>query len=415
LDPAAGQPVSATRVWLVGLLAALVALTGLMASPAAASTLTPCPKPPPPPAFEGEGTLVASGVTKKLLRNAGVSQRILRPGNAFVGRPTFPLSSAGISASASGVTLGGGVKLIRRDTGRGVEVRSMKLVVRRGQPLRVTARVAGRRVNLFTAGRARLKVDVKDGVLRLNPSRVRLTRSGSRAIRGGLGLRAAALAPGRIWGAFSAFAFRNEIIDDPEAETPVPPPLLERPAGASDVVSASIKWRVRESFIRYVNVGTGTSVADGATADPAEDIGGAGPLVYSFNFPFSSGWTVPGGDTAIYGTGTVGFRHCRNTINFTVSDPEIELKDSGVSRLIFRVNGTDGTAFPDSRAVMVDLLPAAATVDGDTTTYTNIPAYVPQEATGIFANFYPPYPGDPNAPNADLSRFGSMTLSYTTG
>jgi hypothetical protein len=272
------------------------------------------------------------------------------------------------------------------------------------------------RIPIFAIPRSRLYVDRADGVLRLNPSPARLTRKGSKALRSGPGMkRTAALAPGRVWGTFSTFAFRNKKVEDPVAETPVPPPVLERPGGAVDIVSASIKWRVRESFIRYVNVGTGTSVADGASADPPEDIGGAGPLAYSFNFPFTSGWAVPAGDTAIYGSGTVGFRYCSNTINFTVSDPEVELRPSGVSRLIFRVNGTDGTAFPNTRAVMVDLLPGPATVDGNTTTYSNIPAYVPQEATGIFADFYPPYPGDPNAPNADLSRFGSVTLSYTTG
>ena len=392
------------------------ACAAAIAGAAPASALEACPKPPPPPAFEGEGTLVALASTKKFLNASSVSQRVLRPGNAFTGRPTFPLRSAGISQAASGVTLDGGVRLVRRGTGRSVDIRSMKLLVRSGQPLRVSAVISGRRSSLFTVGRTRLSVNVTDGVLKLNPSRAKLTRGGSRAIRNGLGLpRSRALAPGRVWGRFSAFAFRNKKVKDPEAETPVPPPVLERPPGASDIVSASIKWRVRESFIRYVNVGAGTSVAGGATADPPEDIGGAGPLVYSFNFPFASGWAVPGGDSAVYGSGTVGFRYCTNTINFTVSDPEVELRSSGVSRLIFRVNGTDGTAFPDTRAVMVDLLQGPPLVDGNTTTYSNIPAYVPQEATGIFANFYPPYPGDPGAPGADLSRFGSLTVSFTTG
>lgn len=59
-------------------------------------------------------------------------------------------------------------------------------------------------------------------------------------------------------------------------------------------------------------------------------------------------------------TGLVGFRYCDNTINFTVADPEIELDGDDNSRLIFRVNGTDGTAFPDQRAVMVKLLPGQA-------------------------------------------------------
>jgi hypothetical protein len=390
----------------------------VLAGSAQASSLTPCPKPPPPPAFEGEGTLVASASTQRLLGKDGVSQRLLKPANAFTGRPTFPLLSAGLGDRPA-VSFDGGLRLVLGGKDRvGIRARSMVLVVRPDGPLLLKGMVSTTRgrIPIFAIPRSRLYVDRADGVLRLNPSPARLTRKGSKALRSGPGMkRTAALAPGRVWGTFSTFAFRNKKVEDPVAETPVPPPVLERPGGAVDIVSASIKWRVRESFIRYVNVGTGTSVADGASADPPEDIGGAGPLAYSFNFPFTSGWAVPAGDTAIYGSGTVGFRYCSNTINFTVSDPEVELRSSGVSRLIFRVNGTDGTSFPNARAVMVDLLPGSATVDGDTTTYANIPAYVPQEATGIFADFYPPYPGDPNAPNADLSRFGSVTLSYTTG
>jgi hypothetical protein len=159
-------------------------------------------------------------------------------------------------------------------------------------------------------------------------------------------------------------------------------------------------------------------VDDGATAGAPEVIGGAAPLVYSFGFPFSDGWAAPdSGPAAIHGSGKVGFRHCRNTINFTVADPEIELNGDSDSRLIFRVDGTDGTAFPDSRAVMVQLIPSLATktTDGDTMTLSGIPGYIPQAATGIFADFYPPFPGSVGAPGAEFSRFGSVTVTYTTG
>jgi hypothetical protein len=398
---------------LAGLLIALVFWSAFSAQAAA---LEPCPKPPVAPKFEGEATLVPGAPLRGALRSAGLRQELVRPANAFTGRPTFPLSSASMSRGRAKATFGGAIRLKPAGRGRATRISRFELQIRPGQPPRVLATVAGRRLAFFELRRTRLNFNAVSGVLNLRAGPARLTNRASRLIRNRLGLRGSrALAPGRSWGAFSAFVSRNDKVDDPEAETPVEPPLLARPDGATDIASATIKWRVRESFIRYVNVGTGTTVADGVSADPPEQIGPTAPLVYSFNFPFASGWAAPDGDTAIYGSGTVGFRHCLNTINFTVSDPEIELKPSGVSRLIFRVNGTDGTAFPDSRAVMVDLLPGAATVEGNTTTSSNIPAYVPQEATGIFANFYPPYPGDPNAPNADLSRFGSLTVSYTTG
>jgi hypothetical protein len=67
---------------------------------------------------------------------------------------------------------------------------------------------------------------------------------------------------------------------------------------------------------------------------------------------------------------------------------------------------------------MVQLIPSRATsrtTEGNTTTYTDIPGYIPQAATGIFADFYPPFPGSADAPGAELSRFGSLTVSFTAG
>ena len=294
----------------------------------------------------------------------------------------------------------------------------MRLVLRQGQVPVVNARVAGRSMRAYTVRGARRNLDLKEQVLNLRGGTAVLTGSAARLITTVLRLdRVTAISPGRVWGPISVFAARNSKSDDPEAETPVEPTFLERPVGATDVTAATIDWRVRESFIRYVAVGAGTSVADGATAGEPEALGGAAPLVYSFGFPFADGWEAPdAGPTVIHGSGKIGFRHCQNTINFTVAEPEIELNGDADSRLIFRVNGTDGTAFPDSRAVMVQLIPSLATrtTIGDTTTLSGIPGYIPQAATGIFADFYPPFPGSVDAPGADLSRFGSLTVTYTT-
>jgi hypothetical protein len=300
-----------------------------------------------------------------------------------------------------------------------LRISSLKLVVRKGSVPVVNASVGGLGIRLFNVRGGRRTIDPADGVLNLRDGSARLTRVSARRLSRLLGLRGTErLKAGHLWGRLSVFAARNDKSDDPVAETPVEPPFLERPPGAADIASASIEWRVRESFIRYVAVGAGTSVADGATAGETEAIGGAAPLVYSFGFPFTEGWASPdSGPAAIHGSGKVGFRHCRNTINFTVADPEIELNGDADSRLIFRVDGTDGTAFPNSRAVMVQLIPSLATrtTDGSTTTLSGIPGYIPQAATGIFADFYQPFPGSVDAPGAELSRFGSVTVSYATG
>ncbi len=409
------------RVTFVTVAAALVLILSTSEegwASAQASTLEPCPAPPAAKRFEGEGVLVLSSGTKKILRASGVRHRLLSPANSFTGRPTYPVRNAGLAGSRSTVSLSGGFRLDPRK-GKAVRVSGLKLALGKGRATAITAKVAGSRMRLFRIRGAKVNRNLKSGVLNLRGGSARLSRRAAKKIAGRLGSGTVRkLSAGFAWGGLSVFAARNQKSDDPEAETPVEPPFLERPPGADDITSATIKWRVRESFIRYVAVGSGTSVADGATADPPEQIGGTAPLTYSFNFEFSEGWSATGpGPTLVKGDGTVGFRYCSNTINFTVSEPEIELNGDGDSRLIFRVNGTDGTAFPNSRAVMVELLPGLVTPTtvGDTTTLADIPGYIPQAATGIFADFYPPFPGDAGAPGAELSRFGSLTVSYTTG
>jgi len=401
---------------------ALLLLSGFAAGPASASTtgLESCPKPPPAQKFDGDGTLPISAATKRDLRQSGLRPTLISPANAFTGRPTFPLRKASLSGKVSVVSLRGGFRLAPRKAGPRVRISSLKLVIRSGTVPVVNAVVGGSRIRLFNVRGASRKLDLKDGVLNFRSGSARLTRGSAARLSDLLGLRRVnRLSTGRNWGRLSVFAARNNKVKDPVAETPVEPPFLERPIAAADITSATIRWRVRESFIRYVAVGAGTSVAEGATADPPEEIGGAGPLIYGFSFPFTDGWVAPGSEpAAIHGGGKVGFRHCRNTINFTVADPEIELNGDADSRLIFKVDGTDGTAFPNSRAVMVQLIPSLATktTDGNTTTLSGIPGYIPQAATGIFADFYPPFfPGSVDAPGAEFSHFGSVTVTYTTG
>jgi hypothetical protein len=401
---------------VLGVLMALL-LAGPQA--AVAEELVPCPKPPAAEEYDGEATLIQARGLRRTLSARGVRQGLVRPANQFTGRPTFPLAGASINSKVSRVALRGGIRLRGRG-GRVVVLNRLEAVIGAGSARFVRARVGGRQMRLFVLRGGRLQRNAASGRLFLRSADARLTGASSKLIRNRLGLRRLrALRTGAVWGRMDVFAQRNDkVADDPVAETPVEPPLKVRPVGASDIVAASIKWRVRESFIRYVNVGAGTSVSDGATGDPPETIGNAAPLVYSFNFPFAEGWVdSPDDSLVVRGSGKVGFRYCDNTINFTVSDPEIEIRDDQVSRLIFRVNGTDGTAFPNSRAVMVKLVPSLGQkqASGNTTTYTGLPGYVPAEATGIFADFYPPFPGSLEDPNAELSRFGSIDLTLTTG
>ncbi|HEX7278170.1 MAG TPA: HtaA domain-containing protein, partial [Solirubrobacterales bacterium] len=198
----------------------------------------------------------------------------------------------------------------------------------------------------------------------------------------------------------------------PAPEEPLSPPASP-PAGSTAITGATVRWDVRESFIRYINSGEGTSVFDGATAAapearPASPV----PLTYSFGFPFASGWHHPGANPSdpsddkagISFSGGVRFLYSGHGIDLRTSAPELEIA-GGASRAIFAV--AEGDAAPE-REVIVNLdLSRAASVQasGSTVTYDRVPGAIPDgAATSVFAGFY--------APGTD---FGCFTVSYSTG
>lgn len=398
------------------MLAAVLLFAGLIASPARAAELVPCVAAPPTtpvtpvePTVEidGEANLVTGGKAGKALRRARVKQRLLRPAGNATGRPTYPVADVSYDSEAARVTLGGGLRLIKGK--RKLEFSSPVVVVGATGKVAVSARYAGGSKRFFNVKNATLKRNSETGELYLQSGSARLTAAASREIRKRFGKRLAKqLKAGTTWGVLDVYAVRRVTTPpppDPEGEAPEEPPVLARPAGATSLTGASVEWRVRDSFIQYVSSGTGAKAIDGAVPGPLEEVGGAAPLIYRFSFPFASGWTDTASQrTLVKGNGGVAFRHCVHTINFQVTQPEIEL-NGGLSRMIFRVNGTDGTAYPNSRAVVVGLrLNEAESVEtvGDTTTYTGIPGFIPEGSGGIFADFY--LPG---------TEFGSLTISFT--
>jgi len=142
------------------------------------------------------------------------------------------------------------------------------------------------------------------------------------------------------------------------------------------VVSATITWHVRESFVDYINSGGGTTTENGATQEGT----------YDFHFPFRNGWR-DGNTAAVYYTGRVNFRFPSHGIDMQAEDPEIELNGANL-RAIFRMDG--------KREVLIKLHPDQAvshttSPDGKTITYEQIPGTVPG-GTGdsVFAGFYCP-------------------------
>jgi hypothetical protein len=399
---------------LVAVLLTLAAGLGAGPAPAGAATLEPCEATQPTgPTIELEGELSLAPVkaTRKAWKRSGIRQKLVKPANNLTGRPSYPVKAVKYGAAAR-VDLKGGSKLVRK--GRSVAVGGLSVVSAAGKPARLRAKVGGTKIDFLVVKGGKREFKPESGELS-RVGQARLTAKAAKLINLRLRLtKRHRLKAKTVWGYFNLYALYTVTeTEDPTVDVPPVPPVKTEPSGAMSISSAAtIKWFVRDSFINYVASGEGTRVADGATADPSS---GSNNLVYSFNFPFASGWTKPEAldrpeDTLVKGTGTVGFAYCEHGINFIVSNPEVEIGDDTNSRLIFEVTGTDNSEIATQRAVVTKLLPSQAeshTVidngDGTVTVhYEKIPGVIPDEAKGIFADFY--QPGDP---------FGSFSLTYT--
>lgn len=169
---------------------------------------------------------------------------------------------------------------------------------------------------------------------------------------------------------------------------------------------------MRESFIRYIATGEGTSVSGGASADPPVLLPGASAaLSYDFHFPFASGWLDSGADpanpaddtAALYFSGALRFQYSGHGIDLLAGGPEIELAGAS-SRAIFTL--TDNGGAPQ-RQVLVNLdLSRAGAIshNGSSYVYERIPGAIPAgTATSTFAGFYPPG-----------TDFGCFSVAFST-
>ena len=365
----------------------------------------------------------------------------MKPAKGNAQRIVLPVRGGLAGTSTTALTHGGAISL--RYRGRSARLSKLRLGL--GKRSRLSAKLGGRSVDVFAlpGGRNR-SVDPLAGTVDLSGSRLNLTGAGAKAIAaqltpapgrrasssaqtqtsptvkpghfGGLSTRASGLTAGGSPTPQGNDALSPSGCPLPSGAGPAPedpPPVATPPSGALDVTSASIDWHVRESFIRYINTGEGTSVSGGATADPPVLLPGASAsLTYDFHFPFAKGWHHPGAnpadpadDTAgIYFGGAVRFLYSGHGIDLTTAEPEIEIA-GGSSRAIFSV--TEG-ADPASRQVLVNLdlnRAAAISASGNTYTYERVPGAVPSgTASSVFAGFYAPG-----------TEFGCFTVRYQTG
>jgi hypothetical protein len=389
---------------------ALIALTAAVAPAATAP--------------DGHGALELNGAAARALRASGVRIAPLGAADGGARQVVLPVRAGLVGSSVTVLRLGGGISLTHGK--RRLKLSGLRLTL--GRRASVAGKIGGESLSLFQILEGgRREIDASRGSVRLSGLRLKLRRSVAREIGERLRLEQ------RLPRAFGVLSVTKEGLAPgsppspggskpastgcplPSTAGPAPEeplPLAARPPGAVDVTAATVSWDVRESFIRYVNTGEGTSVFGGANAVASEVRPGSSvSLTYTFGFPFASGWHHPGANpsdpaddrAALYYSGGVRFLYSAHGIDLRTSAPEIELA-GGTSRAIFAVAEGDAAA---ERQVIVnlDLARAASVHASDTTvTYERVPGAIPSgTATSVFAGFY--------APGTD---FGCFTVSYST-
>lgn len=395
------------------MVAAIAAATVLLgpAGPVSAANpdpLTACPVDPDVNTRIGNAELTTKRSTWKKLNRAGLTQRYVAPAAREGGVPVFPVDSNDGSGETVSVRLSGGFT-VAGGRSRKVKVTLTRFVRQPTGKAWIEGRSSSGLQRLFRVVGTRL--DPKTGALSgatVSGGRTELLAGFARDLRERTGL---ATRKGMAWGGLY-LDWTDPAV--PDVTPPQVPPDFPRPVGATDLVGGTITWNVRQSWVQYVASGDPPSAIGAAVPAPAVTVPGQPPLTYSFSFPFIAGWVDggpgPGLSASAKGSGGVYFRYCGSQnvfkgINFTVTSPEVGLSGAD-SRLVFTVEGIDGTPFSRGRAVVVDLRPdlVSPEITGSTTRWTGIPGSVPAGSTGVFGGFY--------APGAE---FGSVDLTIQGG
>ncbi len=407
-------------------ISAIRRLGGIVAAAAIAAAL-----PAHAVATTGVTTLVLDGPAAKSLRKSGIQIAAVKPAKGGPQRIQLPLDGGLLGASTTLLHHNGAISLQADDDAK---LRLAKLDLFLGKRPRLTAVLNGEEIDLFRVLRGGVRrADATTGAIELSALRLKLTRVAARKIaqRLDLGrlrpLRFATLSasasglisaggPAATKPQDGANAQKSSDCPLPSGAGPAPEnplPIASRPSAAVDVTAATIDWHVRESFIRYIDTGEGTSVSGGASADPPVQLPGtSAPLSYTFHFLFNTGWldaganpTDPADDTAAIGFGgAVRFLYSGHGIDLTAADPEIEIAGAN-SRAIFAVGESGGAP---ERQVLVNLdLSRAGSIAASANqfTYERVPAAIPAgTASSVFAGFYAPG-----------TEFGCVTVSFATG
>lgn len=344
-------------------------------------------------------------------------------------RYLLPATTATFSSARTTLTHGGRLTFSRRSGGRTRKVQVRELQLRLGKRSDVRAKVGGKRLTLATLDvrRAEYVTQASGAVVRLTSVRASLTKPGAEALRRGLRLSklrrsgfavisataSGSTTPGAEGGPApvgtapttpGVSAAPPGAVPGPGGEplVPLPQPRLARPASAVDVTASSLRWRLRESFVRYISEGQGVTASAGATGAAAE-----GGVVYDYDFtPAPGSWADPAsGQARLLFSGRLHFGYAARGIDIQLVDPEVELNGTSSRLIATFASGRAGAYQGPGVFGAIDL---AAAGTGGTAGPTNVFAAAPVALTAwanesVMSGFYP-------APD---DAFGATTISYT--
>lgn len=355
--------------------------------------------------------LDVSAAATKALTARGVTLTAVTPGRRTGRRIELPVSGP----RAGGVALQGALRF--RRGARAASVTSLELV--NGTIL--SGRIAGAsrtsvlvrgRLTLAAARRLSTRLKLRRTLTASSLGAMRVVAStapggtrtgtpgGSAGTGGGAGTTPGSTTPGTSTPGGNCSGFTSK----PIAAAPAAP---APPAGAVTLTSATVEWHARDSWIRYVNAGEGTSTSGGAVSGPPTVRPGTStPLVYDFGFTpdLTRSWFDPATQRfALLGGGAVRFAYTAHCIDLSTADPEI-VYDGTAGSTVFRMFGAGVTDPGNTRGDFLALGAKAPTVVGTTRTYAQIPAQISEQGAAVLSDMYGP----------GNREFGWLTVTFTT-
>lgn len=281
------------------------------------------------------------GKSGSALRSKSLKSRRLSPAKLKKGILTLKVADVTISsATRAAVVLRGGLKLSAGK--KSVKLQGLLLKVS-GRNVSITGKIGKRRMKIVTARTSTNVVNAAAQSVIVPAVSMKLTSAAASSIAKQLKLKKR---PSKSLGKFVSFT-KTRVPAAPSTGGIVLQdlggPRLARPVSAVDVTGSSLKWWIRDSWIRYLpfNLPVGGATADAPIAGTSHaciDNEASVSDSYAYNLPFQSGWWDAASSTgAMYYTGGVRWYFPEHGIDLTASAVEIEI-NGGASRVVLRID-----------------------------------------------------------------------------